>query len=73
MGICIDCCRVKDLASMVDSFLMRSRGKGAGIIEDCGGVWALNEMMQEEKAYGDPDDEDSLLVFDKEAINIALS
>lgn len=47
------------------------KGKGAGIVEDCGGVWELNDMMQEEKAFGG-DDEESLLVFDKDAINSAL-
>ena len=48
------------------------KGKGAGIIEDCGGVWALNDMMQEEKELGPADDEDSLLLFDKNAINMEL-
>ena len=48
------------------------KGKGAGIVEDCGGVWALNEMMQDEKEFGVTDDEDSLLLFDVEAVNAAL-
>ena len=48
------------------------KGKGAGIIEDCGGVWYLNDMMQKEKAFGVSDAEDSLLMFDKEAVNEAL-
>ncbi len=48
------------------------KGKGAGIIEDCGGVWALNEMMQDEKEFGVADEEDSLLLFDIEAVNEAL-
>ena len=48
------------------------KGKGAGIIEDCGGVWALNDMMQEEKEFGVSEDEESILEFDKDAVNIAL-
>lgn len=48
------------------------KGKGAGIIEDCGGVWALNDMMQEEKEFGVSEDEESILEFDKDTVNIAL-
>lgn len=45
------------------------KGKGYGIVEDCGGVWVLNRMMEKEKLAGKTD---NLLAFDKEAINQAL-
>ena len=53
MGICIDSSRklpCEGSCQHAGQLPYAVKGKRAGIIEDCGGVGALNEMMQEEKA-----------------------